>query len=384
MNSFEFYNPVRVVFGRGKIAELPKLISAGHKVLVTYGGGSIKENGVYDQVFDALKGYSIFEFGGIEANPKYETLMKAVQLIRKEKIDFVLAVGGGSVLDGTKFIVAAVPFKGIEWDLLAKHLPIKEALPFGAVLTLAATGSEMNSGGVISRVETKEKLAFGSPLLFPKFSILDPETTFSLPANQVANGVIDSFVHVTEQYLTYPSNSPIQDRMAEGILRTLIEEGPKALSNPRDFDVRANLMWSATMALNGLISCGVPTDWATHMIGHELTAFHGLSHGVTLAIVLPSLLRVMIDDKEVKLAQYAERVWDIKTGTPREKALAAIDKTEAFFQQMGVKTKLTGYGVGAENFSKIIKRFEDRGWVGLGERRSVTPSKVLEILKNSL
>lgn len=384
MNSFEFYNPVRVVFGRGKIAELPKLISAGHKVLVTYGGGSIKENGVYDQVFDALKGYSIFEFGGIEANPKYETLMKAVQLIRKEKIDFVLAVGGGSVLDGTKFIVAAVPFKGNEWDLLAKHLPIKEALPFGAVLTLAATGSEMNSGGVISRVETKEKLAFGSPLLFPKFSILDPETTFSLPANQVANGVIDSFVHVTEQYLTYPSNSPIQDRMAEGILRTLIEEGPKALSNPRDFDVRANLMWSATMALNGLISCGVPTDWATHMIGHELTAFHGLSHGVTLAIVLPSLLRVMIDDKEVKLAQYAERVWDIKTGTPREKALAAIDRTEAFFQQMGVKTKLTGYGVGAENFSKIIKRFEDRGWVGLGERRSVTPSKVLEILKNSL
>ncbi len=384
MNSFEFYNPVRVVFGRGKIAELPKLISAGHKVLVTYGGGSIKENGVYDQVFDALKGYSIFEFGGIEANPKYETLMKAVQLIRKEKIDFVLAVGGGSVLDGTKFIVAAVPFKGNEWDLLAKHLPIKEALPFGAVLTLAATGSEMNSGGVISRVETKEKLAFGSPLLFPKFSILDPETTFSLPANQVANGVIDSFVHVTEQYLTYPSNSPIQDRMAEGILRTLIEEGPKALSSPRDFDVRANLMWSATMALNGLISCGVPTDWATHMIGHELTAFHGLSHGVTLAIVLPSLLRVMIDDKEMKLAQYAERVWDIKTGTPREKALAAIDKTEAFFQQMGVKTKLTGYGVGAENFSKIIKRFEDRGWVGLGERRSVTPSKVLEILKNSL
>ncbi|HUW05493.1 MAG TPA: iron-containing alcohol dehydrogenase [Williamwhitmania sp.] len=384
MNSFEFYNPVRVVFGRGKIAELPNLISAGQKVLVTYGGGSIKENGVYDQVFDALKGYSIFEFGGIEANPKYETLMKAVQLIRKEKIDFVLAVGGGSVLDGTKFIVAAVPFKGNEWDILAKHLPIKEALPFGAVLTLAATGSEMNSGGVISRIETKEKLAFGSPLLFPKFSILDPATTFSLPVNQVANGVVDSFVHVTEQYLTYPSNSPIQDRMAEGILKTLIEEGPKALSNPQDFDVRSNLMWSATMALNGLLSCGVPSDWATHMIGHELTAFHGLSHGVTLAIVLPSLLRTLIEDKELKLVQYAERVWDIKTGTDREKALAAIDKTEEFFQAMGIKTKLTGYGIGAENFSKIIKRFEDRGWVVLGERRSVTPKKVLEILKNCL
>jgi len=384
MNSFEFFNPVRIIFGMGKIAELPKYISKDHKVLVTYGGGSIKENGIYDQVFDALKGYSVFEFGGIEANPKYETLMKAVQLIRKEKIDFVLAVGGGSVLDGTKFIVAAVTFKGNEWDILAKHLPIKEALPFGAVLTLAATGSEMNSGGVISKTETKEKLAFGSPLLFPKFSILDPATTYSLPLNQVANGVVDSFVHVTEQYLTYPTNSPIQDRMAEGILKTLIEEGPKVLSNPRDVDVRANLMWSATMALNGLISCGVPTDWATHMIGHELTAFHGLSHGVTLAIILPSLLRIMIDDKEVKLAQYAERVWDIKSGTTREKALAAIDKTEVFFQSMGIKTKLTGYGVGAENFSKIIKRFEDRGWVGLGERRSVTPDKVLEILKNSL
>lgn len=384
MNSFEFYNPVKIIFGRGKIADLPKYIFPSYRVLITYGGGSIKENGVYDQVFDALKGYTVFEFGGIEPNPKYETLMKAVALIRKEKIDYVLAVGGGSVIDGTKLIVAAVPFKGEAWDILAKHAPITEALPFGSVLTLAATGSEMNSGAVITRSETKEKLSFGSPLLFPQFSILDPETTFSLPANQVANGIIDSFIHTTEQYLTYPVNAPIQDRMSEGILKTLIEEGPKALSNPRDYDVRANLMWSATMALNGLICVGVPTDWATHMIGHELTAYHGLAHGVTLAIVLPSLLRVMLDEKQAKLAQMAERVWNITEGTEREKALTAIDKTEAFFQSLGVKTKLTEYGIGAENFAKIVTRFEERGWKGLGERRMITPEKVLEILKASL
>ena len=384
MNSFEFYNPVKIVFGRGKIADLPKLISPKYRVLITYGGGSIKENGVYDQVFDALKGYSVFEFGGIEANPKYETLMKAVALIRKEKIDFVLAVGGGSVIDGTKFIVAAVPFNGEPWDILTKRAPVVEALPFGSVLTLAATGSEMNSGGVISRIETKEKLAFGSPLLFPQFSILDPEATFSLPANQVANGIVDTFIHTTEQYLTYPVNAPIQDRMSEGILKTLIEEGPKALSTPLDYDVRANLMWSATMALNGLICVGVPTDWATHMIGHELTAYHGLAHGVTLAIVLPSLLRVMLDDKQAKLAQMAEPVWNITEGTEREKALAAIDKTEAFFQSLGVKTKLIEYGIGAENFAKIVTRFQERGWKGLGERRMITPEKVLEILKASL
>ncbi len=384
MNSFEFYNPVKIIFGRGKIADLPKHISSKYRVLITYGGGSIKENGVYDQVFDALKGYTVFEFGGIEANPKYETLMKAVALIRKEKIDYVLAVGGGSVIDGTKFIVAAAPFNGEPWDILTKRAPITEALPFGAVLTLAATGSEMNSGAVITRNETKEKLAFGSPLLFPQFSILDPETTFSLPVNQVANGVVDSFIHTTEQYLTYPVNAPIQDRMSEGILKTLIEEGPKALSNPGDYDVRANLMWSATMALNGLICVGVPTDWATHMIGHELTAFHGLAHGVTLAIVLPSLLRTMIDEKQAKLAQMAERVWGITKGTEREKALAAIDKMEAFFQSLGVKTKLTEYGIGAENFAKIVTRFEERGWKGLGERRMITPEKVLVILKASL
>ncbi|SDB89439.1 iron-containing alcohol dehydrogenase [Williamwhitmania taraxaci] len=384
MNSFEFYNPVKIVFGKGKIAELPKFIAKDQRVLITYGGGSIKENGVYDQVFDALKGYTVFEFGGIEPNPKYETLMKAVALIRKEKIDFVLAVGGGSVIDGTKLIVAAVPFKGEPWDILSKKAPIVEALPFGAVLTLAATGSEMNSGAVITRNETKEKLAFGSPLLFPQFSILDPTTTFSLPSNQVANGIVDTFIHTTEQYLTYPVNAPIQDRTAEGILLTLIEEAPKAMASRNDYDVKANLMWSATMALNGLIGVGVPSDWATHMIGHELTAYHGLAHGVTLAIVLPSLLRTMIDEKQAKLAQMAERVWGITKGTEREKALAAIDKTEAFFQSLGVKTKLTEYGIGAENFAKIVTRFEERGWKGLGERRMVTPAKVLEILKASL
>ncbi len=362
MNNFNYYNPVQILFGKGKIAEISKHIPAGLKIMMTYGGGSIKKNGVYDQVMAALKGYTVIEFPGIEPNPHYETLMKAVEIIKREQVDFLLAVGGGSVIDGTKFIVAAACFEGEDkWDILAKRAPIGRALPFAAVLTLPATGSEMNSGAVITRAETEEKLDFGSPLVFPKFSVLDPETTYSLPKRQIANGIIDTYVHVMEQYLGYPENAMIQDRFAEGILKTLIELAPKIYqAEVPVYDDRANFMWAATMGLNGLIACGVREDWATHHIGHELTAFHGLDHAVTLAIVLPGVLNGVKELRKVKLLQYAERVWGIDPQNSQAGELA-IARTEEFFQSLGVKTRLSDYGIGRETIDRIMKRFKERG-----------------------
>jgi len=384
MKNFDYYNPVKILFGEGKIDQIPAELKQGDKILLTYGGGSIKKNGTYDKVMKALKGFQVFEFGGIEANPKFETLIKAVQIVKEQKIDFILAVGGGSVIDGTKFIAAAALFEGKDpWDILVKGIKIEKAVPFGSVLTLPATGSEMNSGAVISRLSTKEKYAFGSPVLFPKFSVLDPTTTLSLPPHQVANGIVDAYIHTVEQYLTYPSNSPIQDKFAESILKTLIEVGPKTLSNPDELAHRANFMWSCTMALNGLIATGVPTDWATHMIGHELTAFFGLDHGVTLAIVYPALLREMVDFKKDKLFQYGEEVWGIKNDGRPETIEKIIIKTEEFFHSLGVKTKLSNYGITKEQTRPIVERFMERGWK-LGEQKNITHDVVERILDRAL
>ncbi|GAB7087276.1 iron-containing alcohol dehydrogenase [Marinifilum fragile] len=384
MENFDFFNPVKILFGKGKIAELGNHIPKDAKILMTYGGGSIKKNGVYDQVMEALKDYNITEFGGIEPNPHFETLMKAVEIVRNEGIDFLLPVGGGSVLDGTKFIAAAAYYEGEdEWDILAKRAEITKAVDLGAVLTLAATGSEMNSGGVITKAATKEKLAFGNPLLFPKFSVLDPETTYSLPMRQITNGIVDAYVHVMEQYLTYPVNSPVQDRFAEGLLLTLIEEGPKAMaSETPDYENRANLMWAATMALNGLIGMGVKSDWATHMIGHELTAFHGIDHGVTLAIVLPGLLTKLKEQRGEKLLQYAERVWNITEGSDDERKTLAIQKTEEFFQSVGIATRLGEHNVGQDSIDTISQRFLERGYVGM--LPDVAAADVAEILESRL
>ena len=378
MNNFTYRNPVELVFGKGTIAELRRLVPQGDTVLFAYGGGSIKKNGVYDQVRAALEGRAVLEFAGIEPNPRYETCMKAVDLCRREGVGFLLAVGGGSVLDAVKFIAATVPFQGEPWDILAKHAKVEAALPLGSVLTLPATGSEMNGNSVISRDETREKLAFYSPLVYPKFSILDPETTFTLPPRQTANGVVDAFAHTMEQYMTYPADAPLQDRMAEAILSTLIEIGPKLLEHPHDYQLRANMMWTATMALNGLIGLGVPQDWATHGIGHELTALYGMDHGQTLAVVMPAVWRFKFADKKAKLAQYAERVWGV-AGTEEEKAKAAIEKTEEFFRLLGVKTRLAEYG--AENaMEQVPPRLAQRGVV-LGERRDIGPDQVREILR---
>lgn len=383
MLNFDFYNPTHILFGKGKIADLSKVVPADARVLVLYGGGSIKNNGVFDEVQAGLAGRVVQEFSGIEPNPSYETLMQAVEMVRKEKLDFLLAVGGGSVIDGTKFVAAAVNFEGDPWQILEKRgSNITSALPFGSILTLPATGSEMNSGSVVTRKSLKAKMAFSSRHCYPKFSILDPTKTYTLPVRQIGNGVVDAFAHVMEQYMTYPVNAPVQDRFAEGLLKTLIEEGPKALTNPEDYDVRANIMWCATMALNGLIGSGVPQDWATHMVGHELTALHGLDHAQTLAIVLPGMLRIRKESKREKLLQYAERVWNLTKGDEDTRIDAAIEKTQGFFESMGVKTRLGDYGLDATNIPPILSQLEAHKMTMLGERRDVTidvSRKVLEL-----
>lgn len=385
MNNFNYYNPVEILFGKGKIAEISKNIPVGTKIMMTYGGGSIKKNGVYDQVMAALKGYTVIEFSGIEPNPHYETLMKAVEVIKRENVGFLLAVGGGSVIDGTKFIVAAACFEGADkWDILAKRAHIEKALPFAAVLTLPATGSEMNCGAVITKAETQEKLDFASSQVYPKFSVMDPETTYSLPKRQIANGIIDTYVHVMEQYLGYPENAMIQDRFSEGILQTLIELAPKIYeAETPDYADRANFMWAATMGLNGLIGCGVGQDWATHHIGHELTAFHGLDHAVTLAIVLPGVLNELKELRKVKLLQYGERVWGIDPKSMNAGELA-IARTEAFFRSLGVKTRLSEHGIGQETITRIVERFKSRGTRNMSFLEDVNLDNLEKILISRL
>lgn len=386
MNNFEFYCPTKIIFGKGTIAKLPELIDKSNKVLITYGGGSIKRNGVYDQVKKALEGYNVIEFGGIEPNPKYETLMKAVEIVKNEGVDFLLAVGGGSTLDGTKFIAAASKYYGDKdaYDyFMVEQNPVLEAVPLADVITLPATGSEMNSGGVISRISTDEKLAFGGVPLYPKFSIIDPQVTFTLPLRQTVNGIVDTFVHVMEQYCTYDVNSPLQDDWALGILRTLIKEAPKVIANPEDYDARANIFWCATCGLNYWISLGVPQDWATHMIGHELTAFYGIDHGQSLAIVEPRLLRNQKVSKAKKLAKLAREVFCVNEPVDLKAADIAIDKIEAFFNSIGMKTKLSDYEIDSnEAAEKIRERFAQRHTV-LGEKGAINTDTAYDIVKAS-
>ena len=384
MLNFELYNPTNLVFGKGQMEKLGSLVPTGAKILLAYGGGSIFKNGIHEQVIANLKGHEIVEFSGIEPNPHFETLMKAVAIVKEQNIDFILAVGGGSVIDGVKFISGAVNYSGDPMEILQKRILIKEnAIPFGTVLTLPATGSEMNSGAVVTIQSTQEKLAFGGSALFPKFSITDPTVIQSLPKRQLQNGVVDAYTHVLEQYLTYPHEGHLQDRIAEGILHTLIEVGPKVVEDPTNYELASNFMWSCTMALNGLIQKGVPTDWATHMIGHELTALYGIDHARTLAVVGPNLYRVMFETKKGKLAQYGKRIFNL-TGTDDEIANAAIDKTVAFFHTMGMETKLSDYTADyLETADFIVKRFDERGWKGLGEKQNVTLDKVKSIVEMS-
>jgi NADP-dependent alcohol dehydrogenase len=385
MLNFEFKNPTKIIFGKGQIEKLGKEIPANAKVLLVYGGGSIKTNGIYDQVIQALNGFEVVEFSGIPANPEYEILLDALKIIKEEKITYMLAVGGGSVIDGVKFLSSAALYTGdTPWDILKNSIRTEKGLPFGTVLTLPATGSEMNSGSVITRKETLEKLSMGGPGLFPEFSILDPQVVKSIPERQLANGITDAFTHVLEQYMTYPIEAFLQDRFAESIMQTLIEIAPRVIKNPSDYEAAANFMWSCTMALNGLIQKGVPTDWAVHAIGHELTALFGIDHARTLAVIAPSHYHYNFEAKKEKLAQYGKRVWNIQSGSTEEIAAAAIEKTVEFFHSLGIDTKLADYTEAYEGTAeKIFQRFTERGWIGLGEHKSLTPADVEKIVKMS-
>lgn len=379
MNNFKFKNPTELIFGQGMIKELPKRVPAGVPVLVTFGGGSVRHNGVYEAVKEALSGYNMVEFWGIESNPKIETLRRAVALGKEHNCQFVLAVGGGSVIDGSKLIAAAIPYDGEPWDLVLKGYSRDTILPLGTVLTIPATGSEMNSGAVISREETKEKLVFRGN--FPVFSVLDPEVTFSLPPYQIACGLADSFVHVMEQYMTTPGQSRLMDRWAESVLLTIIEIAPLIRQKPHDYDLMADFMLSATMALNGFIALGVTQDWATHMIGHEITALTGLTHGHTLAIILPGTLRVQgHDHKRDKMLQYAERVWHITAGSEEERIDEAIRRTEEFFREIGLKTRLEEMHIGTNVIDEVERRFVERG-VAYGEALDVDGPMARRILE---
>lgn len=384
MFNFSYQNPTRIVFGEGQISQLAALVPQGAKVLLTYGGGSIKHNGVYQQVVKALEGFEVVEFSGIEPNPSFETLLKAVELVKAENITYLLPVGGGSVVDGTKFIAAAALFEGNPWDILAKRAPVTQAMPLGCVLTLPATGTESNGNSVVTRYSTQEKLSFASPLVYPQFAVLDPTVTFSLPPKQVANGVVDAFVHVMEQYMTYPVNAAVQDRFAEGLLLTLIEQGPLALKDPHNYDVRANVMWAATMALNGLIGQGVPQDWATHMIGHELTALYGLDHAQTLAIVLPALLQQQRTQKRAKLIQYGKRVFNLQHSDEERLIDETIAHTRAFFEQMGVPTRMADYGIKADAVDALVAKLEQHRMLKLGEHGDITLDVSRKILTAAL
>lgn len=383
MNNFEYKNPTKILFGKGQIAQITTEIPKDAKVLLLYGGGSIKKNGIYEQVTTALKDHSVTEFGGIPPNPEYEVLLKALHVIKEENITYLLAVGGGSVIDGTKFLSSAALYEGdTPWDILAQRIRTMEGMPFGTVLTLPATGSEMNSGAVITRAETKEKLGMGGEGLFPQFSVLDPQVIQSIPERQIANGLADSFTHVLEQYMTYPVGAALQDRFAESILQTIVETAPKILADRNDYEAASNFMWSCTMALNGLIQKGVPTDWAIHGMGHELTALYGIDHARTLAILTKSHYTYNLATKKEKLAQYAERVWNVTEGDLEAKAKIGIEKTEVFFHSIGIKTKLSEYTDAYQGTAQTIaKNFEDRGWKAIGEHQALTPSDVEKIVE---
>ena len=376
--NYTYFNPTSIEFGTDKIKSIVNYIDKKLKVLVVYGGGSIKKNGVYEQVKTALDGYTWLEFSGIEPNPSYETLNKAVKIIKDEKIDFVLAVGGGSVIDGSKYLVAAALYDGDGWDFLDGSKQVEKALPLGAILTLPATGSESNTTAVISKKSTNEKRYFGSPLLYPKFAVLDPNVMSTLDDRQLSNGLVDAFVHTCEQYLTYPNTSLLHDGYAQTILK-----GLHTLSmdweNRKTISWQENLMLLANQALNGFIGSGVPQDWATHMIGHEITAFYGLDHARSLAVVQPQLLRVMIEDKKEKLTLMGKEVFDM----PNNYELV-IEAIEYMYNSIGVSTNLNDYEIDDKVVENITTALKAHGMTNIGEKGNVTLEKVAQILNMAM
>jgi NADP-dependent alcohol dehydrogenase len=382
MLNFTFHNPTKVFFGQDTIRQITGEIPKDCRVMITFGGGSARQNGALDEVQTALQGYDVTFFGGIEPNPEYETLIKGVVIAREKKINYLIAVGGGSVIDGTKFIAAAIPFSGPPFLLLEnKGSDIHRALPVGAVVTLPASGSEMNNRAIISRRNLMVKRAVMNPFLFPRFAVLDPTKTYTMPARQIGNGVVDTFAHILEQYMTYPVGGSVQDRLAEGLLHVLIEEGPKALTDPENYDVRSNLMWTATLGLNGLIGAGVPQDWAAHRFGYELTALYGLDHACTLSILMPVMLQVRARGKRQKLLQYAGRIWGIASGSEEERIECAMNKTKMFFESMGLPTRFSACDMTNIDIDRIVRMLEEHGMVNLGENSDVTLEMMRKILE---
>ncbi|ANQ19482.1 MULTISPECIES: iron-containing alcohol dehydrogenase [Vibrio] len=376
--NFSYVNPTKIFFGQNQIASIKEAIPADQKVLVIYGGGSIKKNGVYDQVADALQGHEWLEFSGVEPNPTKETLDKAVEIVKAQNVDFILAVGGGSVIDGSKYVAAASKYDGDGWDILIGQHQVEEALPLAAILTLPATGSESNMGAVITKAETQDKLPFMSPAVQPKFAVLDPDVMKTLPERQLINGIVDAWVHVCEQYLTLPTGAMVQDGYAETLLKTLKALGEQFAE--RDDDKwRANLMWSANQALNGLIGSGVPHDWATHMIGHELTAVWGVDHARSLAIIQPSLLRNQMKFKRAKLEQMGRNVFALEASD--DLAERTVQLIEDFYHQLGVATKLENYGDNRQQaIDTVIEQLEKHGMTVLGENQAIDLATSREIL----
>jgi len=384
MRNFNFQNPTRILFGRGQIENIADEIPADARILLVAGSGSIRKNGVLEQVTKALAGRTVHEFWGVSPNPDIAALLPALSIVRDQSIDFVLAVGGGSVIDGAKLIAAAARTEVDPWSILAKGARVTGALPLGVVLTLPATGSESNGAAAISNKETGQKLVFVSPLCFPRFAVLDPETTFSLPPRQVSNGIADAFVHVLEQYLTYPAGGALSDRLAEALLLTLKEQGPLALSDPQNYEVRANLMWAASLSLNGLIGQGVPQDWTTHHIGHELTAQYGLDHARSLAVVLPAVLEARRQQKAEKLLQFGARVFGIRDSDQAEAIDTTIAQTAAFFESLGIPTRLSAYGIGEEAIPLIVAKLKASRRLRMGERLDITPDAAGTMLSLAL
>ncbi len=386
MLNFEVINPTRIVFGKDQLSRLPELLKEANvnRILIAYGGGTVKKIGLLDQIKAKLTAFEVFEFSGIEANPEYSTLMKGVELARSNRVDFILAVGGGSVIDGVKFMSGAIGYEADPWKVLDRQegCVFSSAVPFGTVLTLPATGSEANSGAVISRSEFNQKRTMGGPLFFPVFSFCDPSLMATLPKRQLANGIIDAYMHTLEQYLTYPTDNLLQEREAEAVLLTLLEVS-EVVNKPDDYKLASNLMHCATHALNGNLRCGVPTDWTTHMIGHELTAFYGIDHARTLAIIAPRLYENRFEEKKEKLAQYGKRVLGL-SGTNNQVAREAIIKTEAFFNSLGVETRLSAHTDDFESAAEKVKQvFVERNWLAMGERQSITPDDVFSIVKSA-
>ncbi|ALS31987.1 MULTISPECIES: iron-containing alcohol dehydrogenase [Pseudoalteromonas] len=378
---FSYVNPTLIQFGQQQIASLTDLIAKDQKVLVVYGGGSIKKNGVYDQVAAALEGFDWVEFSGVGANPTIEVLDQAVKICKEQDIDFVLGVGGGSVIDGVKYIAASAVYDGEGWDIPTGKHKVTSALPIGAVLTLPATGSESNQGSVVSKAATKQKLPFMSPAVQPKFAIMDPDVMKTLPQRQLVNGLVDAWVHTCEQYLTFPEGALVQDGYAEALLKALKVLGDNFEN--QDDAWRANLMWSANQALNGLIGSGVSQDWATHMIGHELTAAYGVDHARSLAIVQPSLLRNQFAVKKAKLEQMGKNVFGLAQSD--DLAELTIQAIEAFYHSLDVATQLTEHGEDkAAAIDNIIGKLEAHGMLALGENQAITLKESREILEQAV